>query len=247
MPLGQRLVSGVGLERVHPHHPVGDPVQPGHLGAELRRGRPGPTRRTARPPGAPRPMPVTPKRSLNSRQPLPESRVPPTSPRTAAAAVGHRRVGVARGQLAGEPGQAGAEGEGLDAGPPGHEHVGEAQQRPGVGLHRAADVAHDHEPADPGHAAHALDGRRPLRRCAWSAARSNGCRAGRRAAPGPPAVRRSAPRSSRAATVSPPCASASSSALQAAKSLWRRISDRAVAERPLSPSSPSSASACSVV
>ena len=44
-PPGERGVAGRGLERVHPHHPVGHPVQPGHLLGRARRGRRGPTRR----------------------------------------------------------------------------------------------------------------------------------------------------------------------------------------------------------
>ena len=36
-PLLHRLVAGLAAVRVHPHHPVRDPPEPGHLVAEERR------------------------------------------------------------------------------------------------------------------------------------------------------------------------------------------------------------------
>ena len=97
---------------------------------------------------APRAMPRTPHSSLNRRRPSPR-RVPPLQSTTRSPACAQRRVGVAAGQLAGDAGEAGAEGERLDPLAPGDRGVHEADQRPGVGLHRAADVEQQHEPAQP--------------------------------------------------------------------------------------------------
>ena len=62
---------------------------------------------------APRAMPRTPHWSLKSWR-LAPSRVPPDQSRTDSGRRGQGGVGVAAGQLPGDPGQAGAHGEHLD-------------------------------------------------------------------------------------------------------------------------------------
>ena len=93
-------------------------------------------------------MPRTPHSSLNAPQALAEAGAArPVGDRPAGRGQGG--VGVARRQLPGEAGEPGAEGERLDPGPADDGGVDEAQQRPGVGLHRPADVDQQHDPAGP--------------------------------------------------------------------------------------------------
>ena len=96
-----------------------------------------------------------PKRSLNSRRPSP-SPSRPTSRGRPPRQRPWRRRGCGE-ESCREPGKPGAEGEGLDAGAPGHQDVGEAEQGPGVGLHGPAHVAEKHQSPDPWDAADLLD------------------------------------------------------------------------------------------
>ncbi len=99
--------------------------------AEQRRARRGPSRRRGSRRWRPRAMPRTPHSSLNAPQAPRRGGCRPTSRRTASPARAQGRVGIAGRQLPGDPGQAGAEGEGLDPGAAGHRRRGRSAAGPG--------------------------------------------------------------------------------------------------------------------
>ena len=126
---------------------------------------------------APRAMPRTPHWSLKARTPFAEA--------GAARPVGHVGAGLLQGdvrvaarQLPGQPGEAGAEGEGLHPLAADHGGVDEAQQRPGVGLHRARDVEQQDRAAGPGRPARGDGAASARRRPAGRDAPSGGGRGG---------------------------------------------------------------------
>ena len=81
---------------------------------------------------APRASPRTPHWSLNSRRQAP-SRVPPDQSTHCRTGRPHGRVGVPGGQLTGQSGQPGADGEGLDPRPAGHRRPARSGAGPGHG------------------------------------------------------------------------------------------------------------------
>ena len=112
-PPGEGLVAGRRLQRVDPHHLVGDPVQAGHRPRPATSGSPRsqPSERTTT--TAPRAMPRTPQRSSN----VPQAVAQPGAARPVGdvgAGAGQGLVGVTGGERPGDAGQPGAEGEGLD-------------------------------------------------------------------------------------------------------------------------------------
>ena len=123
-------------------------MQAGHLLGRARSGSPRSQPSDRITTTAPRAMPRTPHSSLNWRRPSPR-RVPPDQSTTRSAAAASAASGSRRRQLAGDAGEAGAERERLDPPAPDDRGVQEAHQGPGVGLHRAAHVAQQHEPAGP--------------------------------------------------------------------------------------------------
>ena len=144
----QRRVAGRHLQRVHPHHPVGDPVEAGHLLGQHLGVAPVPAVGEDHDDGAAghaphAPLVVEPAQALAEPGAAATSRAPARRP-GARARSGSREL-----ELAGDAGEAGAEGERLDPLAAGHRGVDEAQQRPGVGLHRAGDVEQQDEPPRP--------------------------------------------------------------------------------------------------
>ena len=147
-PAGQRLVTRGRGERVEPDRAGGSSA-----GAGRSRGRPAPDRPDPSRPKRPR-RPQLLRRTrraqcwLNSRNDAP-MRVPPDQSVTVSATRSRAAVAVAVAQDPGHPGQPRAEDERL--GPDGRrrQRLAEAQQDPRVALHRAGDVADDHERARP--------------------------------------------------------------------------------------------------
>ena len=125
---GQRRVAGRDLQRVDPDQPVGDALQALHLlGEEV-----GVTAVPAvghdhddRVAGQPAHAPLVVERAQPDAEPRPAAPVG-----DAGAGRPQRDVGIAAGELAGDPGQAGAERERLDLLSAGDGGVDEAQQRP---------------------------------------------------------------------------------------------------------------------
>ena len=91
-------------------------------------------------------MPRTPHSSLNRRRHSPR-RVPPLQSCTRSLGLLEGEVGVAAVQLLGDAGEPGAERERLDPLTTGDRGVDESQHRPGVRLHRTADVEQQHQAA----------------------------------------------------------------------------------------------------
>ena len=143
----ERRVVGRGLQRVHPHDAVRDAVQAGHLLGELGGlaaipavGEDDDHRAAGHAPHAP--LVVERAQALaeaGAARPVDD----------ALRRRGDRGVGIARRELTGDAGEAGAEREGLDPAAPDHRGVQEAHERAGVGLHRAADVAEQDDAPGP--------------------------------------------------------------------------------------------------
>ena len=141
--LGQRRVPGRRLQGVDPHHAVRDPSQTSHLLGERARVAAVPSVRQHHDDGATRHAAHTPC-VVERAQPFAEARAPgPVGYRVRGR--GQRGIGVARGERPGQSGEAGGEGECLDAGAANDCGVQEAHERAGVGLHRPADVAQQHD------------------------------------------------------------------------------------------------------
>ena len=175
----QRRVARRRLAGVDPDDPVRQPAQPPHRLGHLLRvvGRPAVGQHDDdRAAGQPPPAVVgdEPRRCPSA------SRVPPAQSEAVAPARASAWSGSRHGQLPGEPGQPGGEDERLRP-RPGDRALQQRQVDPRVGLHRAGDVAQQHQPPRPacaGARAPAAPGRR---RCAAPPARCAAGRAGRRA------------------------------------------------------------------
>ena len=142
---GQRRVAGRDLQRVDPDDAVGDAVQALHRLGEVVRIAAVPAVGEDHDDGAAGHAAHAPL-LVEAAQPVAE----PGAARPVDDPLGRlaeRHVGVARAELAGDAGEAGAEGERLDPPAPGDGCLDEPQQRPGVRLHRAADVEQQHEAA----------------------------------------------------------------------------------------------------
>ena len=144
---GQGRVAGRHLQRVDPHDLERHAVQAGHLLRQHRRVAAIPSVREHHHDGAPG-HPAHAPLVVESPQAITEASA--TAPVVhAARRLSEGDVRISAGQLAGDPREAGAEGEGLHplAADDGRMH--EAQQGAGVGLHRSGDVEQQHEPARP--------------------------------------------------------------------------------------------------
>ena len=152
----ERLVAGVGGERVEPHDTVGAAAQARHLFAELRGVAAVPAVGQDHHHRAAADAAAVDAVELGERL-ADAGAARPVGDRLGGAA--ERAVGVAAGELAGHARQPRAEHERLDAGARRHACLQVHQQHPRVGRHGAGNIAHQDEPARPprGGAVAALD------------------------------------------------------------------------------------------
>ena len=140
----ERRVTRRGPPRIDPHDPVRQPAQPAHgLGHLLRvvLGPPVGEHDDHRAAGQPAPSVVGDEPADALGQPGAAGPV-----RRRGTRPGQRLVGIPPRQLPGEPGQPGREDERLRPGA-GDRALQQGQVDAGVGLHRARDVAQQHQPA----------------------------------------------------------------------------------------------------
>ena len=141
----QRGVAGRRLQWVHPHHPVSHPRQACHLIGDDGWIAALPTIGEDDYHSAPRHSAHAPAVVVGTQGIAQSSASGPVGHRGAGTLQG--LIGVAGRQLARQPGETCAHGEGLDTSATGHRRVHEPQQRPGVPVHRPADIAQQNKPA----------------------------------------------------------------------------------------------------